>query len=52
MKVGEVAKILNISRHIAQMRTVRLPGGRYWIPESEVRRILESGGDKGRTRFR
>jgi len=54
MKVSEVAKILNVSRHTVlnwirkgKMKAIRLPGGRYRIPESEVRRILEGGGNKG-----
>ncbi|MHA1595538.1 MAG: MerR family transcriptional regulator [Candidatus Baldrarchaeia archaeon] len=54
MKISEVARILNVSRHTVlnwirkgKIRAIRLPSGRYRIPESEVRRILEGGGNKG-----
>ena len=29
----------------ARFKAVRLPSGRYRIPESEVRKILEGGSD-------
>ena len=42
LKVGEVAKILNVSRHTVlnwirkgKMKAIRLPSGRYRVPESE-----------------
>ena len=48
LKISEVAKILNVSRHTilnwireGKIRAIRLPSGRYRIPESEVRKILE-----------
>ena len=50
-KPSEVAKMLNIDRHTVtrwiregRIKAVKLPSGRYRIPESEVRKILEGGG--------
>lgn len=44
LRSGEAAKILGVSRHTVIMwikkgliKAVRLPSGRYRIPESEVR---------------
>ncbi len=52
LRTGEAAKLLGVSRHSIYrwiekglIRAVRLPSGRYRIPESEVRRILEGRGD-------
>jgi excisionase family DNA binding protein len=48
LKVSEVARKLNVSRHTVlnwikrgKIKAIRLPGGRYRIPESEVRKIIE-----------
>ena len=50
MRSGEVAEILGVSRHTVvkwikegRIRAIRLPSGRYRIPESEVKKILEGG---------
>ena len=47
LRVSEVAKILNVERHTVlnwikkgKLRAIRLPGGRFRIPESEVKRIV------------
>ena len=52
LRSGEVAEILGVCRHIVvkwikedKIRAIRLPSGRYRIPESEVRKILEGGSD-------
>jgi len=52
LRSGEVAKILGVDRHTVVkwvkeggIRAVRPLGGRYRIPESEVRRILEGGSN-------
>jgi len=51
LRSGEVARMLGVDRHTVVkwikegwIKAVRLPSGRYRIPESEVRRILEGGG--------
>jgi len=51
LRSGEVARMLGVDRHTVDkwikegwIKAVRLPSGRYRIPESEVRRILEGGG--------
>jgi len=48
LKISEVAKVLNVSMHTVlnwikkgKLKAIRLPSGRYRIPEGEVRRILE-----------
>jgi len=50
LRSGEVAEILGVDRHTVvkwikegRIKAIRLPSGRYRIPESEVRRILEGG---------
>ena len=47
-KPSEVAKMLNVDRHTVtrwiregKIKAIKLPSGRYGIPESEVKRILE-----------
>ncbi len=52
LRSGEVAEILGVDRHTVvkwikegKIRAVKLPSGRYRIPESEVRKILEGGSD-------
>ena len=52
LRSGEVAKLLGVDRHTVvrwikegKIRAVKLPSGRYRIPESEVRKILEGRGD-------
>jgi len=52
LRSGEVAEILGVDRHTVvkwikegKIRAIKLPSGRYRIPESEVRKILEGGGD-------
>lgn len=52
LKVGEVARRLNVSRHTVlnwikrgKIKAIRLPSGRYRIPESEVEKILEGGSN-------
>jgi len=52
LRSGEAAEILGVDRHTivkwireGRIRAVRLPSGRYRIPESEVRRILEGRSD-------
>ena len=51
LRSGEVARMLGVDRHTVVkwikegwIKAVKLPSGRYRIPESEVRRILEGGG--------
>jgi putative resolvase len=46
LTTSEVARILNVTRHAVdkwiregRMKAIRLPGGRYRIPESEVERL-------------
>ncbi len=48
MTTSELAKALNVTRHAVikwiregRLNAIRLPGGRYRIPESEVRKIIE-----------
>jgi len=48
LRSGEVAKILGVDRHTVvkwikegKIRAVKLPSGRYRIPEGEVKKILE-----------
>ena len=48
LTTSEVAKALNVTRHAVtkwikegKLKAIRLPGGRYRIPESEVKRIIE-----------
>jgi len=45
---GEVAEILGVDRHTVvkwikegKIKAIKLPSGRYRIPESEVKKILE-----------
>jgi len=52
LRSGEVAEILGVDRHTVvkwikegKISAIRLPSGRYRIPESEVRRILEGRGN-------
>ncbi len=52
LRSGEVAKLLGVDRHTVvewikkgKIRAIKLPSGRYRIPESEVRKILEGSGD-------
>jgi len=52
LRSGEVAEILGVSRHTmvkwvreGRIRVIRLPSGRYRVPESEVKEILEGRGD-------
>ena len=52
LRSGEVAKILGVDRHTVvkwakegMIRAVRFPSGRYRIPESEVKKILEGGSN-------
>ncbi|OYT30795.1 MAG: hypothetical protein B6U94_05345 [Thermofilum sp. ex4484_79] len=47
LRSGEVARILGVDRHTVvkwikegRIRAVKLPSGRYRIPESEVKKIL------------
>ena len=51
LRSGEVAEILGVDRHTVvkwikegRIKAIRLPSGRYRIPEGEVRKILEGGG--------
>jgi len=48
LRSGEVAEVLGVDRHTVvkwikegRIRAIRLPSGRYRIPESEVKKILE-----------
>jgi len=48
LRSGEVAEILGVDRHTVvkwikegNIKAVKLPSGRYRIPESEVKKILE-----------
>ena len=48
LRSGEVAEILGVDRHTVvkwikegKIKAVKLPSGRYRIPESEVRKIIE-----------
>ena len=48
LRSGEVAEILGVNRHTVvkwikegKIRAIKLPSGRYRIPESEVKRIIE-----------
>jgi len=48
LRSGEVAEMLGVSRHTVakwiregRIKAITLPSGRYRIPESEVRKILE-----------
>ncbi len=48
VKECEVAEILGVDRHTVvkwikngKIKAIRLPSGRYRIPESEVKKILE-----------
>jgi len=48
LRSGEVAEILGVDRHTVvkwikegKIKAVKLPSGRYRIPESEVKKILE-----------
>jgi len=50
LRSGEVAEILGVDRHTVvkwikegRIKAIRLPSGRYRIPEGEVRKILEGG---------
>ena len=50
LRSGEVAEVLGVDRHTVvkwikegKIRAIRLPSGRYRIPESEVKKILEGG---------
>ena len=50
LRSGEVAEILGVDRHTVvkwikegRIKAIRLPSGRYRIPEGEVRKILEEG---------
>ena len=52
LRSGEVAEVLGVDRHAVvkwikegKIKAVRLPSGRYRIPESEVRKVLEGGSD-------
>jgi len=52
LRSGEVAEVLGVDRHTVvkwikegKIRAVKLPSGRYRIPESEVRKILEGRSD-------
>ena len=52
LRSGEVAEILGVDRHTvikwireSRIKAVRLPSGRYRIPEGEVGKILEGGSD-------
>ena len=52
LRGGEVAEVLGVDRHTVvkwikegKIRAIRLPSGRYRIPESEVRKVLEGGSD-------
>jgi len=52
LTTSEVAKVLNVTRHAVakwiregKVNAIRLPGGRYRIPESEVRKIIEGRCD-------
>jgi len=52
LRSGEVAEVLGVDRHTVvkwikegKIRAIRLPSGRYRIPESEVRKVLEGGSD-------
>jgi len=52
LRSGQVAEILGVDRHTvikwireSRIKAVRLPSGRYRIPESEVRKILGGGSD-------
>ena len=51
LRSGEVAEILGVDRHTVvkwikegKVKAIRLPSGRYRIPESEVKKILEGSG--------
>jgi len=48
LRSGEVAKLLGVDRHTVvkwikerKIKAIKLPSGRYRIPESEVKKILE-----------
>ena len=48
LRSGEVAELLGVDRHTVvkwikegKIRAIKLPSGRYRIPESEVKKILE-----------
>ena len=52
LRSGEVAELLGVDRHTVvkwikegKIRAIKLPSGRYRIPESEVRKILEGRSD-------
>ena len=52
LRSGEVAEILGVDRHTVvkwikegKIRAIKLPSGRYRIPESEVKKILEGRSD-------
>ncbi|RLG78434.1 MAG: hypothetical protein DRO10_02900 [Thermoprotei archaeon] len=54
LRSGEVAEILGVDRHTVvkwvkegKIKAIRLPSGRYRIPESEVKKILEGGSSQG-----
>ncbi|MHA1605931.1 MAG: MerR family transcriptional regulator [Candidatus Freyarchaeota archaeon] len=51
-----VAELLGVDRHTVAkwvkegwIRAVRLPSGRYRIPESEVKKILEGGSNRNQS---
>lgn len=50
LKVQDVCEILNVSRWTVyrwirqhKLRAIKLPGGTYRIPESEIDRLLKGG---------
>jgi len=52
LRSGEVAELLGVDRHTVvkwikegKIRAIKLPSGRYRIPESEVKKILEGRSD-------
>ena len=54
LKVKEAASILNVDRRTiwrwikkGRIQAIRLPSGRYRIPEGEVVKILREGLEKG-----
>ncbi len=52
LRSGEVTEILGVDRHTVvkwikegKIKAIKLPSGRYRIPESEVKKILEGRSD-------
>ncbi|MBS7654203.1 helix-turn-helix domain-containing protein [Candidatus Bathyarchaeota archaeon] len=49
LTTSEVAEIFNVTRHVVakwiregKINAIKLPGGRYRVPESEVEKIWKS----------